>query len=71
MRSEFRGKKWQIGGENPVWIWLLRAVRALSATDGSARYESAANESAKEALPVSTLAASKHLKLLSLEPGIT
>ena len=22
MRSEFRGKKWQIGGKNPVWIWI-------------------------------------------------
>ncbi len=30
----------------------------------------AANESAKEALPGRTLAAAKHLELLSLEPGI-
>ncbi len=49
---------------------MSRAARASSATDGSARYESAANESAKEAWPGSTLAAAKHLKLLSLAPGI-
>ena len=26
MRSEFRGKKWQIGGKNPVWISPSRAT---------------------------------------------
>ncbi len=48
------------------------AARASSATNGNARYVSAVidSESAREALPDSTLAAAKHLKLLSLAPGI-
>ena len=49
---------------------MSRGALASSATDGRARYDSAVNESAKEAWPGSTLAAAKHLKLLRLEPGV-
>ncbi len=49
---------------------MSRAVRASSATGGSARYESAVNESVKETWPDSMLAAAKKLKLVSLEPGL-
>ena len=48
---------------------MSRGARA-SATDGSARYESAANESTQVAWPGSMLSAANNLKLLSLEPGI-
>ena len=49
---------------------VIEGRAGVVSNGGSARYESAANESAKEAWPGSTLAAAKNLKLLSLEPGI-